>query len=81
MVDIQNINHIAENKKHIGEIMDHINTKWNEHKDVFHQQTSSQDNSCLLIEPASTPYQQLQEEDGENDEFDQELQRLLSIPE
>ncbi|CAM8928344.1 unnamed protein product [Rhodiola kirilowii] len=87
VVDVQNIEHIAENKKHIGEVMEEINTKWNEQKELFHQQTSldnlqvSQNKPCLPIEPAPEPDQHLQDEDDEDGEFDQELQRLLSIPE
>ncbi|CAM8914526.1 unnamed protein product [Rhodiola kirilowii] len=85
VVDVQNIEHIAENKKHIGEVMEEINTQWNEQKELFHQQTSldnlqvSQNKLCLSIEPAPEPDQHLQDEDDEDCEFDQELQRLLSI--
>ncbi|KAL9690292.1 hypothetical protein QQ045_010689 [Rhodiola kirilowii] len=67
--------------------MEEINTKWNEQKDLFHQQTSldnlqvSQNKVCLPIEPAPELDQHLQDEDDEDGELDQDLQRLLSIPE
>ncbi|KAI8005362.1 hypothetical protein LOK49_LG08G00741 [Camellia lanceoleosa] len=39
LVDVQNIKHIAENKKLIGEVMEKTAQDWNTQKESFYQQT------------------------------------------
>uniref|UniRef100_A0A7N0TZH8 Uncharacterized protein n=1 Tax=Kalanchoe fedtschenkoi TaxID=63787 RepID=A0A7N0TZH8_KALFE len=92
VVDVQNIEHIAGNKKLIGDVIEDINTEWKEQKELFHQQTgsnqlqTSQEEQYLPIEPAPEPEEQPQDEENEDEEFnqdvefDQELHRLLSFP-
>ncbi|XP_042980931.1 uncharacterized protein LOC122310825 isoform X2 [Carya illinoinensis] len=79
VADVQDIKHIAEDKNLIGDTMEKITDDWIVHKDIFYRQTRSSQH------PPEEPQQLLllkqREEQLQGDEdFDQELERLLSEP-
>ncbi|XP_043719628.1 uncharacterized protein LOC122667426 isoform X2 [Telopea speciosissima] len=65
LLDIQNIKHIVENNKLIGDVVNKIAKDWNVQKEMFYQQTGL------------NHYQKVQEENNDVD-FDQELVDFLS---
>ncbi|KAL5732900.1 hypothetical protein ACOSP7_032241 [Xanthoceras sorbifolium] len=73
VVDVQNIKHISEDKESLGDKMENISENWNFQRETFYQQTG-------LNQPEEQQ-QQLQlhdsEQQGGDDNFDQELERLL----
>nr|GMC58652.1 uncharacterized protein LOC109178768 [Ipomoea batatas] len=84
IVDIENIKHIVENKRSIGETIEQKAGDWNAQKDAFYQQTGC--GHQLAMEPVQQeePMQvdenleeagELQEDD--NDEFGKELEDVL----
>ncbi|KAG2706817.1 hypothetical protein I3760_05G120000 [Carya illinoinensis] len=79
VADVQDIKHIAEDKNLIGDTMEKITDDWIIHKDIFYRQTRSSQH------PPEEPQQLLllkqREEQLQGDEdFDQELEQLLSEP-
>ncbi|XP_031110318.1 uncharacterized protein LOC116014405 isoform X2 [Ipomoea triloba] len=84
IVDIENIKHIVENKRSVGETIEQKAADWNAQKDAFYQQTGCAHQ--LAMEPVhqEEPMQvdenleeagELQEDD--NDEFGKELEDVL----
>ncbi|KAG7978993.1 hypothetical protein I3843_05G108200 [Carya illinoinensis] len=79
VADVQDIKHIAEDKNLIGDTMEKITDDWIIHRDIFYRQTRSSQH------PPEEPQQLLllkqREEQLQGDEdFDQELEQLLSEP-
>ncbi|XVE71496.1 hypothetical protein DITRI_Ditri10aG0155500 [Diplodiscus trichospermus] len=73
VVDVQNIKHISVNKESLSEIVEKIDEKWNNQKEVFYQRTG------LTQQPAEEEQQrqlQLQENEEENNSGDEFLQLL-----
>ncbi|KAJ7978968.1 Small nuclear RNA activating complex (SNAPc), subunit SNAP43 [Quillaja saponaria] len=66
VVDIQNIKHLSEDKKLVGDLVEKISKDWNVQKDNFYQQTGFGQQQLL---------QQEQQQDVEG--YDQELEQLL----
>ncbi|KAF6151161.1 hypothetical protein GIB67_037369 [Kingdonia uniflora] len=82
LIDVQNIEHIAENKKLIGEVVEEIVEDWNEQKELFHRQTGFNDARQHNEERTQVvSYQQVEnpneEDDEELDEYGRELEDLL----
>ncbi|KAF6156777.1 hypothetical protein GIB67_033246 [Kingdonia uniflora] len=82
LIDVQNIEHIAENKKLIGEVVEEIVKDWNEQKELFHRQTGFNDARQHNEERTQVvSYQQVEnpneEDDEELDEYGRELEDLL----
>ncbi|KAF9610573.1 hypothetical protein IFM89_023367 [Coptis chinensis] len=83
IVDIQNIKHIAENKKTFGDVMEKIVEDWNTQKDVFHQHSGSKQgptengNEVVCYQPNGLD-PRLNEDVEEVDDFGKELELLLS---
>ncbi|XP_042492490.1 uncharacterized protein LOC122072040 isoform X2 [Macadamia integrifolia] len=65
LVDIQNIKHIVENNKLIGDVVDKIANDWSTQKDTFYQQTGL------------NHHQKVHEENDDAD-FDKELEDFLA---
>ncbi|KAJ4952806.1 hypothetical protein NE237_029638 [Protea cynaroides] len=80
LVDIQNIKHIAENNKLIGDEVKKIAKDWNVQKDMFYQQTRlnhhEENNDADFDEDTEDPLK-VQEENNHL-EFDRELENYLS---
>ncbi|XP_041010421.1 uncharacterized protein LOC121254437 [Juglans microcarpa x Juglans regia] len=77
VADVQDIKHIAEDKNLIGDTMEKITDDWIVHKDIFYRQTRSSQH------PPEEPQQLLllEQREGQlqgDEDFDQELERLLS---
>lgn len=73
-VDVQDIRHIAEDDKMVGDAAERITEEWNVQKQLFYQQTGL--NQQL---PSKDKQQELQLGLQDDDEsFDKELERLLS---
>jgi snRNA-activating protein complex subunit 1 len=85
-VDVQDIKHISEDKKLIGDEMAKIIDDWNVQRDVFNQQRGfsqqppeEQQQLLLLQQEEPQQHQDDEEFDPEDDEdFNQNLERLLS---
>lgn len=69
VVDVQNIKHISEDKKLIGDVVNKTAENWNAQKEVFYQKTG-------LNQRPAEEHRQDNEDDG--DDFDLELEHLLS---
>ncbi|KAJ9688719.1 hypothetical protein PVL29_014391 [Vitis rotundifolia] len=69
VVDVQNIKHISEDKKLIGDVVNKTAEDWNAQKEVFYQKTG-------LNQRPAEEHRQDNEDDG--DDFDLELEHLLS---
>nr|GMC65170.1 Small nuclear RNA activating complex (SNAPc), subunit SNAP43 [Ipomoea batatas] len=83
-VDIENIKHIVENKRSIGETIEQKGADWNAQKDAFYQQTGCAHQLAMEPVQQEEPMQvdenleeagELQEDD--NDEFGKELEDVL----
>lgn len=80
MADVQDIKHMAEDKNLIGDAIEQIANDWIVQREIFYRQTRSSQH------PPEEPQQllllqQREEEQLQGDEdFDQELERLLSEP-
>ncbi|KAF8389132.1 hypothetical protein HHK36_025818 [Tetracentron sinense] len=77
LVDVQNIKHITENKKVIGDVVEKIAEDWNIQKEVFNQQTGFY--PCPNEEQEEQVNEE-QEQEEVNGGFDKELEQLLSLP-
>lgn len=82
VVDVENIKHIAGNKKLMGDVMEGITEDWNAQKEGFYKKTGfckkTDLSKCSTDEQKQI--QMYQQEDGEeldDEHFDQELERLL----
>jgi len=77
-VDVQDIKHISEDKKLIGDEMQKIVDDWNVQRDIFNQQRGlsqqppEEQQQLLLLQ------QEEQQQDQDDEDFDQQLERLLS---
>lgn len=82
VVDVQDIKHISEDKKLIGDAMEKIAHEWNAQRDIFYQQTGFSQHppkEQLQLQLLPLPLQQEeQQQHQDNEDFDQELERLLS---
>lgn len=87
VVDVQDIKHISEDKKLIGDEMEKIIDDWNVQRDNFNQQRGlsqqpPEEQQQLLLQLQQEEQQQHQDDedfDQEDDEdFNQNLERLLS---
>ncbi|XP_062157523.1 uncharacterized protein LOC133865050 [Alnus glutinosa] len=84
VVDVQDIKHISEDKKLIGDEMEKIVDDWNVQRDIFNQQRGfsqqppeEQQQLLLLQEEEQQQHQDDEDFDQEDEDFDQ-LERLLS---
>lgn len=82
MADVQNIEHIANDKKPIGDALESIADEWNLQKQAFYQQiglyqspTEGQPRQLLSEQP---PPEEEQPEADNGEDFEQELEKLLS---
>ncbi|XP_050235645.1 uncharacterized protein LOC126685740 [Mercurialis annua] len=76
VVNVEDIQHISDDKEFIGDVMDNIGGNWNVQKEMFYQQTG------LYQHPAQEQEQQHQNhkeenEDGDNDDFSRQLELQL----
>lgn len=69
MVDVQNIKHISEEKKLIGDVVNEIAEDWNAQKELFYHKTG--------LNWRYTDVHRRNNE-GYGDDFDLELEHLLS---
>ncbi|XP_062174693.1 uncharacterized protein LOC133879896 isoform X2 [Alnus glutinosa] len=78
VVDVQDIKHISEDKKLIGDEMQKIVDDWNVQRDIFNQQRGfsqqppEEQQQLLLLQ------EEEQQQDQDDEDFDQQLERLLS---
>jgi snRNA-activating protein complex subunit 1 len=89
-VDVQDIKHISEDKKLIGDEMQKIVDDWNVQRDIFNQQRGfsqqppEEQQQLLLLQEEEQQQQQQQQQHQDDEDFDQEdedfdqLERLLS---
>lgn len=84
-MDVQDIKHISEDKKLIGDEMEKIVDDWNVQRDIFNQQRGfspqppeEQQQLLLLQQEEQQQHQDDEDFDQEDEDFDQELERLLS---
>jgi hypothetical protein len=84
VVDVQDIKHILEDKKLIGDEMEKIVDDWNVQRDIFNQQRGfsqqppeEQQQLLLLQQEEQQQHQDDEDFDQEDEDFDQ-LERLLS---
>lgn len=76
MVDIQDIKHISEDKKLIGDTVEKISDDWNVQKDIFYHQTGFSQQPHGEQQPL-LQLQQEEQQQQDDDDFDQELEQLL----
>lgn len=76
MVDTQDIKHISEDKKLIGDTVEKISDDWNVQKDIFYRQTGFSQQPCGEQQPL-LQLQQEEQQQQDDDDFDQELEQLL----
>ncbi|KAK6941691.1 snRNA-activating protein complex subunit 1 [Dillenia turbinata] len=87
VVDVENVKHLSENKNLIGDVVEKIAEDWTIQKQAFYQKTgfkppSAQENheqecDTLGMELALSNHLVIEQE-KENDEFDRELELILS---
>lgn len=76
MVDTQDIKHISEDKKLIGDTVEKISDDWNVQKDIFYRQTGFNQQPRGEQQPL-LQLQQEEQQQQDDDDFDQELEQLL----
>ncbi|KAJ4721099.1 putative Small nuclear RNA activating complex (SNAPc), subunit SNAP43 protein [Melia azedarach] len=73
VVDVQNIKHIADEKELMGDVTEKISDNWNVQREVFCQQTRLKEQPVEAEKQLQLHY----EEEGGDDEFGRELEKLL----
>ncbi|KAM1263939.1 hypothetical protein ACFX15_033357 [Malus domestica] len=66
VVDVGDIKHIAEGKELVGDVAEKMVGQWDSQREVFYQQTGVNQQQLQLMS------------DNDNDDFDKELEQLLS---
>ncbi|KAM1890550.1 hypothetical protein ACFX14_033922 [Malus domestica] len=66
VVDVGDIKHIAEGKELVGDVAEKMVGQWDSQREVFYQQTGVNQRQLQLMS------------DNDNDDFDKELEQLLS---
>ncbi|XP_038700049.1 uncharacterized protein LOC119997240 isoform X2 [Tripterygium wilfordii] len=75
VVDVQNIQHISDDKELIGDVVEKISEDWNASRQLFYEQTGVTGQMALEVRQQSVPQPH---EDQEDDGFDRELELMLS---
>lgn len=82
VVDVENIKHIAENQKLVGDVVEKTADDWNVQKELFYQQTGFGHSSKQEKEDNEKHKKQVDSENykkqEENDDFGMELEQILS---
>ncbi|KAL4654153.1 hypothetical protein ACB092_01G357600 [Castanea dentata] len=76
VVATQDIKHISEDKKLIGDTVEKISDDWNVQKDIFYRQTGFSQQPHGEQQPL-LQLQQEEQQQQDDDDFDQELEQLL----
>ncbi|CAA0832151.1 Small nuclear RNA activating complex (SNAPc)-subunit SNAP43 protein [Striga hermonthica] len=65
VIDVENIKHIVENKKVIGEVVEKAATDWNSEKEMLYERTGL---------PVALPQDNEEEEENEYERYNQNMQ-------
>ena len=73
VVDVQNIEHILQNKESLSEIVEKIDENWNNQREVFYQRTGLNQQTAEEEQPRLLQLQENEQENNAADEFFQLL--------
>ena len=73
MVNVEDIQHISDDKALIGDVVENIRGNWNVQKEEFYQLTGMNQHLALVQEQEHQNY----EEKNEDDDFSRELEMQL----
>ncbi|KAA8534955.1 hypothetical protein F0562_029958 [Nyssa sinensis] len=82
VVDVQNIRHIAENERLIGDVVEKTAGDWNVQKELFYQQTGMRQHPAIEPPQQEDNENSEQQEDNENSEQEEDIDNFgMTIPE
>ena len=76
MVNVEDIQHISDDKALIGDVVENIRGNWNIQKEEFYQQIGMNQHLALVQEQEHQNYEE-QNVDDDNDDFSRELEMQL----
>lgn len=77
MVDIQNIQHISDERDVFADVVEKITENWNVQREVFYQQIGLNRHPAQKQEQHQQQYQKHERQDDNDDEFSRELELEL----